>query len=107
MKGFLSRFARLGLVAAAAAASSASLAGSSLQAAPPAPPAGHFAAAPGIGAPTMLRLTERDVTVSNQKATAAYNALVTMWTRELRQIGARFVAPDLQPYRGAVRTRCG
>ena len=104
MKRLFPRFARLGLIAAAAAASSASLTGSSLQAAPP---ASHFAVAPGVGAPTMLRLTERDVTVSNQKAAAAYNALVTMWSRDLKQIGARFVAPDLVPYRGAVRTRCG
>jgi predicted metalloprotease len=37
----------------------------------------------------------------------AYRALVTMWSRDFHEIGARFTAPRLLRYRGAVRTGCG
>ena len=54
-----------------------------------------------------LALTERDVAASNEKAAMAYQALVQMWSDNFRQVGARFAAPGLARYRGAVRTTCG
>jgi uncharacterized protein len=53
-------------------------------------------------------LTARDVDASNAKVSAAYNALVAMWTKEFRNAGVEFAPPRLAAYRGAVRTRsCG
>ena len=63
------------------------------------------AAAPAAPAP--ITLTAHDVDVSNAKVRSAYGALVSMWTREFQQIGARFAAPRIARYRGAVRTGCG
>jgi uncharacterized protein len=57
--------------------------------------------------PTPVRVTARDVELSNAKAAAAYDALVSMWTTELKSVGARFAAPDIVRYRGNVRSRCG
>lgn len=54
-----------------------------------------------------LALTERDVDASNEKAAMAYQALVRMWTEDFARVGARFAAPGLARYRGAVRTSCG
>lgn len=54
-----------------------------------------------------VMLTARDIAASNEKAAAAYNALVTLWTQEFRRIGERFAAPRMVRYRGAVRTPCG
>src|SRR6185503_5891270 len=62
---------------------------------------------PRADEPGAVTLTARDVEASNQKAAAAYNALVTMWTHEFDRIGERFDAPQMVRYRGAVRTRCG
>jgi uncharacterized protein len=70
-------------------------------------PSLYAAAAPKSDVPTELRLTESDVAASNKKAGAAYSALVDMWTDEFRRVGARFVAPKMLRYRGAVRTGCG
>src|SRR5688572_8777278 len=53
-------------------------------------------------------LTARDVDASNAKVSAAYNALVAMWTKEFRDAGVEFAPPRLAAYRGVVRTRsCG
>jgi predicted metalloprotease len=57
--------------------------------------------------PSLVTLTARDVDASNEKAGAAYSALVAMWSREFHRIGARFDAPRMVRYRGAVRTGCG
>ena len=52
-------------------------------------------------------VSERDVAASNAKIKDAYGALVTMWSADFQQLGARFVPPALLRYRGAVRTACG
>jgi uncharacterized protein len=52
-------------------------------------------------------VTERDVARSNQKLSGAYSELMTMWNTNFRQIGRRFVEPQLARYRGAARTACG
>ena len=57
--------------------------------------------------PGSITLTARDVAASNEKAGAAYKALVSMWSREFQRIGERFDAPRMVRYRGAVRTGCG
>jgi len=57
--------------------------------------------------PEMITLTARDVDASNQKAGAAFSALVTMWSGEFKRLGVRFAAPHLVRYRGGVRTNCG
>jgi predicted metalloprotease len=54
-----------------------------------------------------VRVSRQDVAASNQKVAMAYDALVDMWTNEFRAIGARFVAPEIARYSGAVRTACG
>jgi predicted metalloprotease len=57
--------------------------------------------------PARLTLTAEDVRASNEEAAAAYGALVSMWTKELGEIGERFVAPRFVRYRGNTRTSCG
>jgi predicted metalloprotease len=52
-------------------------------------------------------VTERDVEASNAKISAAFAALVDMWSAEFRSVRARFVAPSLARYRGRVMTSCG
>lgn len=52
-------------------------------------------------------VTLADVNASNAKVGAAYGALVSMWTRDFHDIGARFVAPEIMRYRGATPTQCG
>ena len=52
-------------------------------------------------------VTPAEVAASNAKVAIAYDALVTMWAADFEQFGARFVAPELVRYRGAVRTSCG
>src|SRR4051812_8309584 len=72
------------------------------------PSAGFAAPAPSrVTAPALapvdrapLRLTERDVTASNEKVALAYRHLVGTWTDAFAGIGARFVAPQLARYRG-------
>lgn len=55
-----------------------------------------------------VRITAQEVDASNEKAAMAYNALVSMWTREFEQNGREFFAPRLARYRGgAIGTRCG
>jgi uncharacterized protein len=54
-----------------------------------------------------VQVTEQDVAASNAKISAAYSALVDMWSNDFRTIGARFVAPSLARYRGSARTSCG
>lgn len=52
-------------------------------------------------------VTQADVDASNEKVRQAYGALATMWTTDLRQVGARFVVPGIARYRGNVRSACG
>jgi predicted metalloprotease len=73
-------------------------------------PAATLAAAPSPSAaddPVRIQLTARDIETSNAEAAAAYSALVSMWTREFSELGARFRAPRLLRYRNALRTACG
>ena len=87
------RWVRRGALATLLAAASA---GSALAATPPSRVVAR-----------RVELTEADVAASNQKLSAAYAPLVTMWTTNFKQIGRRYVAPHLVRYRGAVRTGCG
>jgi hypothetical protein len=52
-------------------------------------------------------VNEADIEASNGKIKAGYGALVSMWSADFKQLGARFMAPGLLRYRGAVRTSCG
>lgn len=52
-------------------------------------------------------VTRADVDASNAKVQDAYQALATMWTNDLKQVGARFVVPGIARYRGNVRSSCG
>ncbi len=54
-----------------------------------------------------VRVTRAELDASNAKVAMAYNDLVATWTRDLRQLGARFEAPDIVRYRGAVGSPCG
>jgi uncharacterized protein len=47
------------------------------------------------------------VRASNEKIRAAYAHLADMWGEAFDDIGARFAAPGLVRYRGAVATDCG
>jgi hypothetical protein len=66
-----------------------------------------FAEARRADEPVRVTVTANDVRASNEEAAAAYGALVSMWTKEFREIGARFAAPRFVRYRGATRTQCG
>jgi len=95
-------------VAALALAGAAVVSGASF--APAAEPAtmtlgAVVAAAPAPERP--LRLTERDVTASNEKIALAYRHLASMWTNHFDRLGERFAVPQLARYRGNVRTACG
>jgi uncharacterized protein len=70
-------------------------------------PLSSLVAEPRGDDPARLTLTADDVRASNEEASAAYGALVSMWTKELREIGARFAAPRFVRYRGTTRTACG
>jgi predicted metalloprotease len=52
-------------------------------------------------------VTETDVSASNRKIAMAYGALISMWSAEFKQHGARFTAPAIVRYRGNVRSECG
>lgn len=65
------------------------------------------AATPVVRPARTADVTNEDIAASNAKLQMAYNALVTMWTADFKQIGARFVAPSVARYRGNVRTSCG
>lgn len=54
-----------------------------------------------------IEVTSRDVELSNQKVAMAYSALVDMWTKDFKAIGARFDVPRIVRYTGAARTACG
>lgn len=66
----------------------------------------HFAPAAST-APAIPEVTSAEVAASNAKVAMAYEALVAMWAADFERFGARFVAPGLVRYRGAVRTSCG
>lgn len=68
-------------------------------------PAAAFAR--GDHDPVRITLTSRDIEASTTEAAAAHGALASMWTEELRRIGAPFRAPRLARYRGNTRTSCG
>jgi predicted metalloprotease len=57
--------------------------------------------------PTNIVVTQADVDKSNSKLNDVYGVLVDVWTNDFRQMGRRFVAPQLLRYRGNVRTPCG
>ena len=57
--------------------------------------------------PSAAEITDAEIAASNQKVGQAYQALVAMWSERFARLGARFVAPGLQAYRGDVRTGCG
>jgi predicted metalloprotease len=72
-------------------------------------PAGAVAAQP-YAPPTKgpaIEVTQGDVDASNRKVGQAYDALVSMWTKEFQGIGERFVAPRIASYEGGARTSCG
>jgi len=52
-------------------------------------------------------VSDAEIAASNQKVSQAYQALVAMWSERFAELGAHFVAPGLQAYRGEVRTACG
>lgn len=54
-----------------------------------------------------IEVTQQDVDASNTKIAGAYSALATMWTNDFKQIGERFVVPQIARYTGAARTSCG
>jgi uncharacterized protein len=54
-----------------------------------------------------IEITQRDVDASNAKIAGAYSALATMWTNDFKQIGERFVVPQIARYTRAARTSCG
>jgi predicted metalloprotease len=56
---------------------------------------------------TTIDVTDADISASNAKVKSAYDALVTMWGADFRQVGAQFAPPGIQRYRGNVRTVCG
>jgi predicted metalloprotease len=64
-----------------------------------------FAATTPPPGPTIL--TTQDVTASNAKVQAAYNALINMWSADFKEIGERFAAPGIARYRAPIRTACG
>ncbi|MEP6762681.1 MAG: neutral zinc metallopeptidase [Gemmatimonadaceae bacterium] len=57
--------------------------------------------------PEIRRITEREVTASNEKVAMAYTALVSMWNTNFKQLGVRFEQPSIVRYRGTVATSCG
>lgn len=69
-------------------------------------PASTLFAEPAPPRPT-IEVTTRDVAASNAKVQAAYDALVTMWSADFKQIGERFAAPEIMRYRSPIRTGCG
>jgi predicted metalloprotease len=97
MRSVIARWARRGGLAITLALSTAGAA-AALPPDVPVPPRPLVAAAD---------VTERDIAVSNDKIRAAYGALVSMWSSDFDRLGARFAAPGLMRYRGAVRTSCG
>jgi hypothetical protein len=54
-----------------------------------------------------VSVTTRDVDASNAKVQAAYDALITMWSADFKQIGERFAAPGIARYRVPISTACG
>jgi predicted metalloprotease len=66
----------------------------------------HFAPITSTS-PSIPDVTAAEVAASNAKIAMAYEALIAMWAADFEQFGARFVAPELVRYRGAVRTSCG
>lgn len=54
-----------------------------------------------------IEVTARDVAASNQKVKMAHAALINMWAADFRQIGQRFLPPDIVAYHGGVMSACG
>src|SRR2546423_6176588 len=70
--------------------------------------ASHFVGTAGAASVApRVTLTPTDVDASNQKVSAAYGALVSMWNAEFKRIGTRFVAPRIARYRGTSMSSCG
>src|SRR6188768_3320931 len=95
MRPFIARWARQGGLAMILAASTAVVAGAEPVRTAPAP---RMADAD---------VTAADIAASNAKLQDAYSALVSMWSKDFQELGARFAAPAIARYRGNVRTSCG
>jgi hypothetical protein len=52
-------------------------------------------------------VTAADLAAANRKVEQAFGDLAATWEDALARLGARFAAPDLVRYRGAVATACG
>ena len=102
----MTAFAALGARVARAALviSLFSLSGSS---APEAQAAVAWSGTASVAGDPPVRVTVADVEATNQKAAAAYHALVAMWTAEFESIGTKFYAPKLARYRNPIQTSCG
>jgi predicted metalloprotease len=70
-------------------------------------PASTKAPTAAPAAPEPIRISVRDVDASNAKVRDAYGSLISMWTEEFRDRGARFEAPRLVRYRRPSLTSCG
>lgn len=70
-------------------------------------PTTAFAAAPGTLPTRPIRVTEQDVSASNQKVAMAYRDLLSMWSNDFAKIGERFVAPRIARYDGDILSPCG
>jgi predicted metalloprotease len=57
--------------------------------------------------PGRIEVTRADVDASNQKVGMAYGALAQMWANQFKQVGARFVVPQIARYTRAAMTGCG
>lgn len=60
--------------------------------------------APGGGP---VRVTDRDITASNQKIAAAFADLASWWQKEFQSIGEQFATPRIARYEGDVMSACG
>src|SRR4051812_19621233 len=70
-----------------------------------------LASAATLSAATPVRLsadiTQADLNASNAKVSAAYGALVEMWSKDFESLGEQFAPPHMARYRGNVMTPCG
>jgi uncharacterized protein len=64
-------------------------------------------AEPSPTTPPTIDVSEQEVDASNRKIWAVYDALVSMWTADFKQIGEKFAAPGVARYRMRIRTPCG
>ena len=72
-----------------------------------APSARLYAAPAPTTTEPIVRVTVEEVNASNEKVTAAFADLASMWTADFARLGERFAVPRLARYRSAIRTPCG